>query len=607
MASGTDHPVSPSSADEILLLMRPGRDRDLIEEWLSSFPRYRITTRESPPAEYDGHDLYIMDAVAWREYRGLLRSRKASLDPVFLPYLLVAPHGETDALAETDGSPTRGDISVLDDIVGLPIEQGAFRRRIENMLRARRASIRLREREEQYEQLVELTPEAIFLISDGTVLYANVAALDLLKVPELDALVDASVYEFLDGGNAETLRKLCRRIDEQGRVGEFVDVVFTDTEDTAVETEVAGVAVTYDGETVTQLVVRDLTEEHRRQQRLDLFGRAIETARQGITIADARRPDYPLVYANDAFEEITGYSTAEVIGLNCRFLQGERTDPGTVARVRNALETDRPIAVELLNYRKDGTPFWNQLEIVPVRNAEGTVTHYLGLQRDVTERREREERLAVLDRVLRHNLRNRLNVIKGYVDRLELEAGPESDAAERVTTAVDDLLSLTEQIREYRSVITTGRLAAARIDLGPRLEAAVEAVSEEYPGSTITLSRPERADVTVHEAFVSSLREFLSLAAATEPGCAIDVTVRTDPSRVVVELVDRNGAIPTFDLQVLERETETPLEHPTGIETWLLRWAVASSGGEIFVNRDEGVATIRIRLPRRRSRESDER
>ncbi|ERH11551.1 MAG: PAS sensor histidine kinase, partial [halophilic archaeon J07HB67] len=107
-----------------------------------------------------------------------------------------------------------------------------------------------------------------------------------------------------------------------------------------------------------------------------------------------------------------------MLGRNCRFLQGDGTDEETVARLRRAIDDERPVSVELLNYRADGTSFWNQLDVVPIRDDEGSVTHYLGLQQDVTERRTRQERLSVLDRVLRHNIRNRTNVIVGTAELL---------------------------------------------------------------------------------------------------------------------------------------------------------------------------------------------
>ncbi len=119
-------------------------------------------------------------------------------------------------------------------------------------------------------------------------------------------------------------------------------------------------------------------------QRLHLQANAIESSVNGILIADAAKPDHPLVYVNAAFEKTTGYSTAEVLGRNCRFLQGTDTDQPGLEEVRIALREGRETEVVLRNYRKDGNLFWNQLKISPVRNEAGEVTQFVGIQNDIT-------------------------------------------------------------------------------------------------------------------------------------------------------------------------------------------------------------------------------
>src|SRR5664279_5163443 len=101
---------------------------------------------------------------------------------------------------------------------------------------------------------------------------------------------------------------------------------------------------------------------------LELKDRALAASTEGITIADARLADNPLIYANAGFERLTGYSVADVLGRNCRFLQGAGTDTATVDALRNAIREKLPITVQLLNYRKNGTPFWNRLAITPVKD-----------------------------------------------------------------------------------------------------------------------------------------------------------------------------------------------------------------------------------------------
>jgi PAS domain S-box-containing protein len=118
-----------------------------------------------------------------------------------------------------------------------------------------------------------------------------------------------------------------------------------------------------------------------------LFRRAIEVLHDGVLLTDARLPDNPIVFANAAIERITGYARAEVVGRNGRFLQCPETDGAQLAIVRDAIRAGRPCAVELLNRRRDGTRFWNQLSLSPVRDARDDVTHFIGILVDVTDRR----------------------------------------------------------------------------------------------------------------------------------------------------------------------------------------------------------------------------
>ena len=125
----------------------------------------------------------------------------------------------------------------------------------------------------------------------------------------------------------------------------------------------------------------------------ELLQCALAATSTGVTIADVRRPDSPLIWMNRAFGELTGYPVAEVLGRNCRILQGPRTDPAAVAELSSAIRAGQRVRTRLLNYRRDGTPWWNEVHLSPVFDAEGGVSHYIGVQNDVTARIEAEERV----------------------------------------------------------------------------------------------------------------------------------------------------------------------------------------------------------------------
>jgi PAS domain S-box-containing protein len=151
-------------------------------------------------------------------------------------------------------------------------------------------------------------------------------------------------------------------------------------------------------------VWRDVTTGATGEERLRLLDSALAAANDAVMITEADpivRPGPRIVYANDAFTRMTGYSAAEAIGRSPHFLQGPETDPGTRAKIRAALERKEPVRAELRNYRKDGTPFWVELNIVPVRDETGRVTHFASVQRETTGRREWEERRRRLTEELR--------------------------------------------------------------------------------------------------------------------------------------------------------------------------------------------------------------
>lgn len=132
------------------------------------------------------------------------------------------------------------------------------------------------------------------------------------------------------------------------------------------------------------LVLRDVERPKPLTEALMIRDLAMAACANGIAIADMRMPDQPLIYVNPAFERLTGYSAEEILGRNCRFLQGEHRDQPGSRKIREAIAAGKEVMVILRNYRKDGSPFWNELHLSPVYNANGIITHFIGVQNDVS-------------------------------------------------------------------------------------------------------------------------------------------------------------------------------------------------------------------------------
>jgi len=150
-------------------------------------------------------------------------------------------------------------------------------------------------------------------------------------------------------------------------------------------------AVEYGGRRELAGVMFDVTAARAAEEGLRLRDRALAAIDEGIVVTDPHQPGRPIVYVNPAFLRMTGYDEEEVLGRNTRFLHGPDTDPDTASAIWAAIAAAEPITAEVVNYRKDGTPYWNRLSVGPIRDARGGLTHFVGVQRDVTgERRARE-------------------------------------------------------------------------------------------------------------------------------------------------------------------------------------------------------------------------
>src|ERR1700732_3109096 len=126
----------------------------------------------------------------------------------------------------------------------------------------------------------------------------------------------------------------------------------------------------------------------------DLYRRLVESSPGGVVLVDAQGSDHPVIYANPAFEALTGYSAAELVGRNLRLLQADDREQDARHRLREALAKGESCRVLLRNYRKDGTGFWNEMTVLPLRNGEGRITHFAGHHRDAGERLRIDPKLS---------------------------------------------------------------------------------------------------------------------------------------------------------------------------------------------------------------------
>ncbi|WP_315761037.1 histidine kinase famiy protein [Sphingomonas sp. Y38-1Y] len=198
------------------------------------------------------------------------------------------------------------------------------------------------------------------------------------------------------------------------------------------------------------------------EARHDIFFAAVETTRMPMIVTDPNRPDNPIVFCNKAFVKMTGYTLDDIVGHNCRFLQGPETDRSVIDQVRDAIARQEEVAVEVLNYRKNGSTFWNALFVSPVFDAAGKLIYFFGSQLDISRRKEAEEALHQAQKMeavgkltggIAHDFNNLLQVVLGYVDLLDgrIDANDRSSrrAIEAIGAAANRGATLTQQLLAF--------------------------------------------------------------------------------------------------------------------------------------------------------------
>lgn len=285
------------------------------------------------------------------------------------------------------------------------------------------------------------------------------------------------------------------------------------------------------------------------QAQRDLFQSALEASPINVTIADMSHPTEPLIYVNQAFCETTGYDREESVGRNCRFLQGRETDPAAVRRIRDALKEEKPLDIELLNYRKDGTPFWNALSIAPVYNDMGDVIASLGIQRDVTA-----ERAVQQEELTRQRLESLGRLAGGFAGRIEGLVTPLLDEVKASNSSRSDIDRRTAAfqtlIKDMKSIAGVGKENLSPIDLCSALQDVSEVVQEILPqGVTIDLRLPTDLENFPCLVRQEDLREILlglcfnSSQAMRNLG-TITISVGFTQERALIDVIDSGPGIP---------------------------------------------------------------
>lgn len=311
----------------------------------------------------------------------------------------------------------------------------------------------------------------------------------------------------------------------------------------------------------------------------DIFFAAVEATRMPMIITDPRKPDNPIIFANAAFIEMTGYPQEEIIGSNCRFLQGPQTDPIAVAKVRSAVEEQREISIELINYRKDGSTFWNALFISPVHDANGQLLFYFASQLDVSRRRHAEdalfqskklEAIGQLTGGVAHDFNNLLQITIGNLDRalikIRLDSTSEAVAlieqaistAEKGGVLVQQLLSFARRQRLDEQVVNINDFVQTVVEIASRTMGSSIHFSVDLAGDLLKV----RTDPSPAESAILNI--LLNARDAMPDGGEIRIKTVNWPPEKVDEIPGASENLPDgtyVGLSITDTGTGIPREH----------------------------------------------
>lgn len=319
-----------------------------------------------------------------------------------------------------------------------------------------------------------------------------------------------------------------------------------------------------------------------------LFTQATEQTRMALCVSDPFQDDCPIIYANQAFTDLTGYNRDEVVGRNCRFLQGEDTDPKAVERIRIAMENQDVVVVDILNYRKDGTTFWNALHVGPIFTENGDLAYFYGSQWDITKilnaRSEaiRQEQIA---EELQHRTNNLFAIISSIVS---LTARGETDAQEVAAKVNERIIALSHA---HKASIAPGGRVGKKTDLATLINAVLGPYRTNLEGRVKLAGEPfelPRDQVTpvglaLHELATNSVK-YGSLSVISGEVC---IDWSGDDEALTICWLEKNG--PKVATQSEDRGI--------GQGARLIEGALRGAGGEIDHEfREDGVcATIKLK------------
>jgi PAS domain S-box-containing protein len=475
---------------------------------------------------------------------------------------------------ETDGEPTRM-VAMLRDVT-------------ERRKRKREAERTFAELEGILDSLNDL----VFLHdADGTMRYVNEAAVTRLGYSEAE-LLDFSPRELSSRDDAGRYDTLVERVKQEESV--TFETTLVTAADRKIPVEISTSKTRYRGDPALLSVARDVSDRQERQRALRRFKKAVQQAAHAVFITDT---DGRIEYVNAAFERQTGFAAEEAIGRTPHILDSGTHDEAFFADLWETLLSGEVWQSEIVNERADGSEYYADQTIAPIWDDAGELGAFVAVSTEITEQKQLEQELTeqrdnldVLNQMLRHDIRNDLQLVTAYGEMLADHVEEASDAAEYLETVLESAahaVGLTRTARELSAVMLSEDGDRQPVDLRETLEAEIENCRSSHSEAQITVEEPLPAvDVAANEMLNSAFRNLIENAVQHNderlPKVAISASERD--GHVAVRITDNGPGIPNARKDSVFDKGEKGIDSKgTGLGLFLVETVIERFGGDVRV------------------------
>lgn len=439
----------------------------------------------------------------------------------------------------------------------------------------------------RYQHLIETSPAPINLFdATGTIVWGNDATVELVGLASCTDLTGRSIFEFIKPDDRYTAEQELLTVVEEKQPTGPTEMQLERADGSTREIRVSTAPGRYKGRDIGQAVIIDVTQLNELQNTIDaerqFINRALNTVQDVFYVLN---PNGKLERWNDTLLTVSGYNEHEVQAMEVEEFFVEADIERVSESIATAFTTGEAV-VEATVVTKAGRtlPYEFRKRRLVI---DDTVHGVVGVGRDISDRRAQYQHLRAVDRVMQHNLRNKVNVITASLDQLREGAREDaSDAIDRIERSAETLISIFDHHRNIVQMFTE-EPAGDEFDVVSVVEATARETQETYPEAEITVRAPPEATVVAVSELPRAIHELVENAITHNPQASpsVDISVTTNDGFVSIAVADTGPPIPAFEKHVVTGTAETtPTAHSQSLGLWFVHWVAERSGGELSFN-----------------------